>query len=161
MGTSLKIVTLCTGNVARSVMLGYMLSALCEASGEDWQVRTAGTHVIEGSSMSGRTRSHQLTAADVSWADVILASEADHVHFVRRNFDNHADKTVQLAQFVRSAPLDGPIEHQLAVVASLTPSPEYDIVDPAGGDQRDYDRCAQQLWELSQVFALLVEHLAS
>jgi protein-tyrosine-phosphatase len=179
MGTSLKIVTLCTGNVARSVMLGYMLSALCEASGEDWQVRTAGTHVIEGSSMSGRTRdallgvdelgslhfgahrSHQLTAADVSWADVILASEADHVHFVRRNFDNHADKTVQLAQFVRSAPLDGPIEHQLAVVASLTPSPEYDIVDPAGGDQRDYDRCAQQLWELSQVFALLVEHSAS
>jgi protein-tyrosine-phosphatase len=175
MSTSLKIVTLCTGNVARSVMLGYMLTVLAEAAGEDWQVRTAGTHVIEGSSMSGRTRdallsieelgllnfgahrSHQLTAADVSWADVILASEADHVNFVKRNFDEHANKTVQLAQFARSAPLDGPIEDQLAVVASLTPLKEFDIVDPAGGDQQQYDECAQRLWELSQTFALLVE----
>jgi protein-tyrosine-phosphatase len=175
MSTSLKIVTLCTGNVARSVMLGYMLTALAEASGEDWQVRTAGTHVIEGSSMSGRTReallridelgslncgahrSHQLTADDVAWADVILASEADHVNFVKRNFDDHFNKTVQLAQFARSAPLDGPIEVQLALIASLTPSPEFDVTDPAGGEQKDYDACAQQLWELSQVFATLVE----
>ena len=175
MSTSLKIVTLCTGNAARSVMLGYMLIALAEASGEDWQVRTAGTHVIEGSSMSGRTRdallsidelgpldfgahrSHQITAADVSWADVILASEADHVRFVQRNFDDHANKTVQLAQFVQSAPLDGPIGVQLAAVGSFTPSPEFDVVDPAGGDQKEYDSCARQLWELSQLFALLVE----
>jgi protein-tyrosine-phosphatase len=175
MSTSLKILTLCTGNVARSVMLGYILRALGEASGENWQVRTAGTHVIEGSAMSGRTRdallridelsslhygahrSHQVTGADVSWADVILASEADHVNFIKRNFDDHAHKAVQLAQFVRSAPLDGPIDRQLKVVASLVPSPEFDIVDPAGGDQKDYDACAQLLWELSQAFALLVE----
>lgn len=175
MATPLKIVTLCTGNVSRSVMLGYMLTALAEVSGEDWQVRTAGTHVIEGSSMSGRTRdallkiddlgplrlgahrSHQLTSDDVAWADVILASEADHVHFVQRNFDAHANKTVQLGQFVRSAPLDDPIDIQLAVVSSLELSKEFDIADPAGGDQQDYDACAQQLWELSQVFALLME----
>jgi len=175
MSTSLKIVTLCTGNVARSVMLGYMLTALAEAAGEDWQVRTAGTHVIEGSSISRRTRdallsieelvplhlgahrSHQITAADVSWADVILASEADHVRFVQRHFDEHSYKTVQLARFVQSAPLDESIKEQLAAVASLTPLPAFDVVDPAGGDQKDYDACAQQLWELSQVFALLVE----
>ena len=53
---SLNILTLCTGNVARSVMLGYMLTTLAESTGQDWNVRTAGTHVAEGSAMSGRTR---------------------------------------------------------------------------------------------------------
>jgi protein-tyrosine-phosphatase len=174
MSESLKIVTLCTGNVARSVMLGYMLTTIGEASGLDWQVRTAGTHVIEGSAMSGRTRdalaridelgsqsysghrSHQITGDDVRWADVILASEANHVHFVQRSFPHCGDKTVQLAKFARGAPLDGPLDRQLAVVALLTPSPEFDVADPAGGDQGAYDACAQQLWELSQVFAMLV-----
>jgi protein-tyrosine-phosphatase len=32
-----------------------------------------------------------------------------------------------------------------------------DVADPAGGDQAVYDACARQLWELAQVFALLVE----
>jgi protein-tyrosine-phosphatase len=35
---SLNIVTLCTGNVARSVMLGYMLTTLAEASGVERRV---------------------------------------------------------------------------------------------------------------------------
>ena len=171
---TLKIVTLCTGNVARSVMLGYMLTTIAEANGADWQVRTAGTHVIEGSSMSIRTRdalrsieeldahhyashrSHQLSEADVRWSDVVLASEADHVRFARRHFDDATPKTVQLAQFVRHAPLDASFDVQLATTAVMEPSTQFDVVDPAGGDQVVYDACALQLWELSQVFALLV-----
>jgi protein-tyrosine-phosphatase len=116
---TLKIVTLCTGNVARSVMLGFMLTTISEAYGVDWKIRTAGTHVLEGSSMSARTRdallrleelgehhyaghrSHQLAADDVEWSDVILASEADHVAYVLRHFPDGGAKTVQLAQFVR------------------------------------------------------------
>jgi protein-tyrosine phosphatase len=170
----LNIVTLCTGNVARSVMLGYMLTSLAESNGEPWRIRTAGTHVVEGSAMSSRTRdallgideltehhfsahrSHQLDELDVSWADVILASEAGHVDYVRVNFPAHGARAVQLHQFVRHAPLEGPLETQLASVASMDPSPEFDVVDPAGGDQAAYDACAQQLWELAQVFALLV-----
>ena len=53
---SLRIVTLCTGNVARSVMLGYMLTTLAYTNEADWKLRSAGTHVIEGSAMSSRTR---------------------------------------------------------------------------------------------------------
>jgi hypothetical protein len=34
--------------------------------------------------------------------------------------------------------------------------PLFDVADPAGGDQATYDACALQLWDLSQVFALLV-----
>ncbi len=173
----MNIVTLCTGNVARSVMLGYMLTTLSEASGEDWHVRSAGTHVIEGSAMSGRTReallgledlgehhynahrSRQLSAEDVDWADVILTSEAAHVRFVRATFADGARKSVQLHQFVRHAALDEPFATQLALVAALEPSDDLDVTDPAGGDQAAYNNCAAELWELAQVFALVATPL--
>ena len=170
----MNIVTLCTGNVARSVMLGYMLTTLAEHNGEDWRVRSAGTHVVEGSAMSARTRdallgleelgehhynahrSHQLADEDVVWADVILASEALHVTYVRTTFPKAADKTVQLGQFVRHAPLDESFEGQLSLVAALEPIADNDVADPAGGDQDAYNRCGVELWELAQVFATLV-----
>jgi protein-tyrosine-phosphatase len=170
----MNIVTLCTGNVARSVMLGYMLSALAEASGQQWSIRTAGTFVTEGSAMSSRTRdallgnkelgerrygahrSHQINEDDVEWADVILASEADHVRYVRAQFDDADAKTVQLVQFVRRAPIDAPFIDQLAAVSALDPSSTFDVADPAGGDQAVYDACASQLWDLAKGFALLI-----
>ncbi len=102
--TSLRLVTLCSGNVARSVMLGSMLTSLSDANGYGWSVRTAGTHVVEGLAVSARTRnalhslddlgephvgahrSHQLNGDDVTWADAILTSEASQVTFVRAHF---------------------------------------------------------------------------
>jgi protein-tyrosine-phosphatase len=173
-GGLLNIVTLCTGNVARSVMLGYMLSALAEGTGEQWTIRTAGTFVTEGSAMSSRTkdallaipelgeppygahRSHQIDEDDVEWADLILASEAGHVRYVRTKFGESNAKTVQLCQFVRRAPIEVSFAHQLAAVSALTPSSLFDVADPAGGDQAVYDACALQLWELAKAFALLV-----
>jgi protein-tyrosine-phosphatase len=171
----LKILTLCTGNAARSVMLGYMLSTLAEANGADWSVRSAGTHVAEGSAMSSRTRGallripelrdhhygahrgHQLTREDLEWADVVLASEALHVVFVRLSFPEAATKTVLFGQFLRDAPLDMPPGDQVSYVSSLDPDSAFDVEDPAGRDQVAYDRCANQLWEMAQVFATLVE----
>jgi protein-tyrosine-phosphatase len=170
----LKIVTLCTGNVARSVMLGYMLTTIAEATGGNWRIRTAGTHVTEGSAMSGRTRdalrlipelgdhrygshrSHQLNEDDVEWAQIILAADADNVNFVRTHFSEQAAKAVQLAQFVRVAPPDGDVDTQLRAAQSHKPSMEFDVLDPAGGDQGTYDACARQLWDLAQAFALIV-----
>ena len=173
MSARINIVTLCTGNVARSVMLSFMLTTLAEASSEDWRVRSAGTHVIEGSAMSSRTRdallrieelgphhygshrSHQLASDDVLWADVILASEVMHVNYVRTNFPDAAGRVVQIHQFVQFASLDDTFERQLARVALLEPSDEFDVPDPAGGDRAVYDACATQLWEMAQVFTLL------
>jgi protein-tyrosine-phosphatase len=170
----LNIVTLCTGNVARSVMLGYMLTTIAEATEEEWQIRTAGTHVTEGSAMSSRTRdallqidelgdhrygshrSHQLTAADTEWADVILCAEVDNVKFVRANFEDFADKAVQLAHFVRYAPLDGDVTAKLRAASTHDSTEEFNVADPAGGDQAIYDACARQLWDLAQAFALIV-----
>jgi protein-tyrosine-phosphatase len=174
MVSSLKLVTLCTGNVARSVMLGYMLTSLATSNGFDWKVRTAGTHVVEGSAMSARTRdalltlddlgehhysghrSHQLTSDDVAWADAILTSEAGHVYFVRSNFPEATSKTAMLHQFVREAPLDVLFDDQFRHVASLEPSPLFDVDDPAGGDQALYNACALKLWEMAQVFSTIV-----
>lgn len=171
---SLNILTLCTGNVARSVMLDYMLTTIADATGEEWRIRSAGTHVTEGAAMSSRTRdallkiealgdhrygahrSHQLDHADAEWADVILAAELDNVNYVRANFAANADKAVQLAQFVRFAPLDGDFGSQLRMVLAYDPTTEFNVEDPGGGDQAIYDACARQLWELAKAFALLV-----
>lgn len=172
----LNIVTLCTGNVARSVMLGYMLTTIAESTGDEWHIRTAGTHAIEGAGMSARTRdallkvdelgdhrygahrSHQLVESDVEWAEIILAAEVDNVNYVRANFASDAHKAVQLAQFVRFAPLDGDIATQLRAALAREPSLEFNVADPAGGDQTTYDECARQLWELAQAFALIVRN---
>ncbi len=168
-----RIVTLCTGNAARSVMLGYMLTTLAEANGADWGVRTAGTHAVEGQAMSPRTlealekleelgehhfrahRSHQLSNDDVAWADVILAVESDHVNYVRRVHPEAASKTVQLRSFCLLAPLDGELVNQVATVAASDSEPGLDVADPAGGDQAQYDACAVELWDLAQVYAAL------
>jgi protein-tyrosine-phosphatase len=155
-------------------MLGYMLTTISDNTGHDWRVRTAGTHVTEGSAMSGRTRdalmkieelgdhrygahrSHQLSTSDCEWADVILAAEVDNVNFVRRSYSPYAGKAVQLAAFERFAPLDGDIDEKLRVVVRHELSTEFNVADPAGGNQEIYDACARQLWNLAQAFAFIV-----
>jgi len=154
-------------------MLGYMLSDIAEANGLNWHVRTAGTHVVEGSAMSARTRdallrvdglgehlygthrSRQLTEGDVRWADALLASEANHVRYVRSTFDDVAT-AVSLGQFLREAPLDVSFDEQVQFVTSLEPLDYFDVADPAGKDQAAYDECATLLWEMAQSFATLV-----
>jgi protein-tyrosine-phosphatase len=170
----MNIVTLCTGNVARSVMLGFMLTTIADATDEEWTIRTAGTHVTEGAGMSARTRdallkidglaghrygahrSHQLTDDDAKWADVILCAESGNVDYVRAHHAVHADKAVQLALFVRFASLDGNLGAQLGAARSHDTSADFNVTDPAGGDQATYDECARHLWDLAQAFALLV-----
>jgi protein-tyrosine-phosphatase len=97
-----------------------------------------------------------LDASDCEWADLILAAESDNVFFVRTNFPQFADKAVQLAQFVRFAPLDGNIAPMLRVVLQHEPSKEFNVSDPAGGDQAIYDECARQLWDLARAFVHIV-----
>src|SRR3954454_15872903 len=94
------LVTLCTGNAARSVMAGAILAEHVPAV----VVATRGTHVIEGMPMSWRTRdaimalgasadghrSRQLEAADLVRADLVLAMAREHVQYVRRRYPDAA-----------------------------------------------------------------------
>jgi protein-tyrosine-phosphatase len=174
---TLTLVTLCTGNAARSVMAGMMLQQLGDFEGLDLDVITAGTHAIEGQPMSIRTRraletiddldmsraighrSHQLTPSDVDVADVIVGMEADHVAYVRRVHPGAATKTVTLRRLVADLGVEATsFEERLAAmdVSAIDLSVEIDVVDPAGGEQEDYDRCAAEIWELCQVLVTLL-----
>ncbi len=102
------VLTLCTGNAARSVMAGAMLGSAAV------RVVTAGTHVVEGQPMSRRTRdalaavgfvadghrSHQLTGEDVAGADLILAMAGEHVSFIRRRYPEAVARTASIKRLV-------------------------------------------------------------
>jgi protein-tyrosine phosphatase len=170
-----RIVVLCTGNAARSVMGGYMLGYLAETQGLAMELVTAGTHAIEGQPMSMRTknaivqfdglqslplgqhRSHQLTDADAEWADLIICMEADHVRYVRRVHPAAASRTATLPHLVANLP-SGEAGLRERVLSCALDAHDFEVTaeidDPAGGDQDVYYSCANQLMEH---FELLIE----
>lgn len=106
-----KIMFLCTGNAARSVMAKVITqnrSDLFELSG-------AGTHAIENCPMGNYTRkalasigledrthrSRQLNPYNADEVDLIIAMANDHVQYVRRNHPEVAHKTATFKRLVR------------------------------------------------------------
>jgi protein-tyrosine-phosphatase len=151
-------VFVCTGNAARSVMGGAVLAL----TGPDVDVTTVGTHVVEGQPISWRTRdalasiglkadthrSRQLSDVDVRTSDLIVAFEAIHVGYVRRNFPEAAGKTATLKYLVdHLAPAGGTLDSRLAQLdlAAVDLELQEDVVDPAGGEVDDYKACAAEV----------------
>ncbi len=169
-----SILTLCTGNAARSVMAGFMLEELAAAEHRTVHLLTAGTHTVDGQPMSMRTRaalldipelaavpvarhrSHQLEAADLVGVAVVIAMEADHVRYIRRRHPEAADRTATIRRLVRDLP-DGPepLGDRLAGLglAHVALGDDEDVLDPAGGDDATYHDCARELWSLCQELA--------
>jgi protein-tyrosine-phosphatase len=156
---SIRILYLCTGNAARSVMGVTMTRAW---AGDAVEVRGAGTFSIPGQPMSPRTReslkrlglsdphhrSHQLERDDTTWADVIVGFEPQHVEYVRREHRGAAWRTATLPRLVRDIGVaDQPLAERLASLALHTVELERweEVVDPAGGDQPIYDACADEV----------------
>ena len=153
------LLTLCTGNAARSVMAGAMLLD------GPLPVVTAGTHVLEGQPMSRRTRaalesvgfaadghrSHQITERDIDDSLLILAMAAEHVAYIRRKHPAAAHRTASIKRLVRDLPPGPePLADRLARLglADVDVEAWEDVEDPAGGDDAVYLSCARELADL-------------
>jgi protein-tyrosine-phosphatase len=148
-----------------------MAGRVAVAVGLPVSVTTAGTHVVENQPMSRRTRaaldtigvdpghhrSHQLTAADVERATLIVAMEGDHVSYVRRLHPQGADRTATICYLANElAPGSAPLTERVAALLldEVPPQTQGDVADPAGAEEPEYVRCARQISALMESLAL-------
>jgi protein-tyrosine-phosphatase len=171
---TVDLLIVCTGNAARSVMAGCMLTYLAEAEGIGLRVTTAGTHAVDGQPPSLRTRnaletlgplgdvtvsahrSRQLSGADLGAADLVVAMEADHVRYVRRVHPEAAPRTATLRRLCADLP-PGPPSLAARVSAlrldGAALADDEDVPDPAGREDDVYAACAAELWDLCRELA--------
>lgn len=153
-----RIVFLCTGNAARSVMATIMFRDRCDA----YQVSGAGTFVVEGHPMSVRTRralerhgladhthrSRQMWRAD-SEATLVVAMAPEHVRWVRANHPDASSRTATLKRLVTLLPCvsGANLESRVAALAlgEIELADWEEVVDPAAGEQPVFDECADEL----------------
>jgi protein-tyrosine-phosphatase len=172
-----KLLVLCTGNAARSVMAGYMFDALWNGRPDPPHVVTAGTHVIDGQPMGMRTRtaltripelagadfhrhrSRQVHGVDLVHAELVVVMEADHVRFVRRRFPDAAAKTATIRRLCRDLPTAPPtLTERVASLqlATVEVDDSEDVLDPAGHEGDFYAACVDQLWDLCRQLVTLL-----
>ena len=149
-----------------------MATIMFRARTDRHSVSGSGTHALPGHPMSVRTRtalerlgladpthrSSQFDETDARRASLIVAMAPEHVQWVRRVHPEAADRTVTLKRAVRvlaadPSPTPSPSLSDTALLdriraldlAGLEIEEWEEVVDPAGGEQPEFDACAQEI----------------
>lgn len=168
-----RVLVVCHANVTRSVAAAFLLSEAGEGADVALEVRSAGTHVLEGQPVSLRTqralskavgttadlgshRSRQLVLEDLEWADLVITMEASQVRLIRRMMPLAAPRTATLRVLADEFPRDErPAVDRVAsmTLESREPDDHDDVTDPAGGDDPEYEVTMVELLALCRSLA--------
>jgi protein-tyrosine phosphatase len=163
-----RLLVVCTGNAARSVIAGVVMGTVAGSSGTRVEVETAGTHAVDGQPISSRTRdalaliglsapepahrSSQLDEPSLQAADLVVVMEPDHVRYVRSRHPQAAPRTATLPYLAMHLdPSTLPLTSRVARLrlAELDPGIEGEVADPAGQDEAAYAACAREIQVLA------------
>lgn len=185
MRNSFTVLTVCTGNVHRSVFAEHVLAAEADRLGLSWAVGSAGTIAAPGRPLDLRTEkaltrarvpvradwtTHRLTPAGLHAADLVLVAAEEHRRAVAELEPSALPRVYLLRQFARLAAAarasGGPVPSGPELVAAAAAARSHlqpvapgadDLADPVGRPDRVLRAC---LRDVQAAVAPIVEALA-
>lgn len=147
----LKILFVCTGNTCRSPMAEYLAKNIFAKNNLSVQTASAGIAANISSQASENAiaamknfgidisnhKSQLISQKLIDENDFIFTMTNGHKNFLSANFHNASNKIFTLASF--------------------SDNPNYDIIDPFGGDIEIYKKCAVEISALIEIIAAKIK----